>query len=419
MTDEVRSPFRFRYALILFLLMWGMLEGALLGLLAVGRSRDLWDYRPISTRSLNSTQRDLLQRMLSGEGYIRLDADLGWTTAAGGSSKDGLYHVNAQELRGERLYSREVPPGKIRLTTYGDSFTFGAFVRDGETWQAQLEAAEPGVEALNLGVNGYGPDQAYLRYGKTVDQFDANVVVIGYMSENISRLVNRFRPFYNPFEELILSKPRFELGEGDALTLNENPLRTPDDYRKLLRDPGEVLSALAEHDYWAQVRNRSSIVDILPSVKVAKILLYHVRHRTGPDYIFERNGTYRVASPAYRILVAVMERFYRAVEGRKQLPIVLIYPRPEDGASVPGYAPLLSFLSSRGMRYVDVLPELIKEVGSSHLIDLYFDGHLNARGNGIVARVMAKRLRELGLVESAAATPPTSPSSRRTPPLAD
>ncbi len=399
MVSKGGPPATLRYALLLLLLMWGVFEGALQGLLAVGRRMDKWDYRPISTRSLTPEQRDLVLQMLSGRGYVRLDAELGWTNAAGGRSKDGRYQINGQELRAERLFSRDIPPGKIRLATFGDSFTFGALVSADETWQAQLEASNPWIEILNFGVNGYGPDQAFLRYEQTIDQLDANVVVIGYMSENIARLVNRFRPFYMPLDEMVFSKPRFELGEGDALTLLENPLRTPDDFRKLLSEPGEVLSELAERDYWAHVRNQSSFVDMLPSLRVAKILLYHVRHRTDPDSLFEPDHTYRVASSAYRILVAVMERFYRAIEERKQIPIVLIYPRIEDRNGVPCYAPLLSYLESKGMRYVDVLPELIKEVGRSHVPELYFDGHLNGRGNGIVAREMARRLREFGIGE--------------------
>lgn len=391
-----RSSFRIHYALMLLLVMWGFLEGAFLALQAIGRRLNTWQYQPIETRILTPEQRDLILKMLSGEGYVRLDAELGWTNAAGGGSKDGLYRINVQELRADREYSQDVPSGKVRLATYGDSFTFGAFVKVEETWQSQLESANPQIEILNYGVSGYGPDQAYLRYARSRGQPDTDVVVIGYMSENIARLVNRFRPFYIPLEKFVFSKPRFELDEDENLILLENPLTTPDDYRRLLSDPGEVLAELAEHDYWAEVRNHSSSVDVLPSTRVFKILLYHLRRRAHPDHFYESDGTYRVTSPAYRILVSVMEKFYRAVEERGQIPIVLIYPRIEEGNGVPSYEPLLTFLESRGMRYVDVLPGLIEEVGVSNLPELYFDDHLNARGNGIVAREMTRRLQEIG-----------------------
>jgi hypothetical protein len=409
---ELRSPAGVRNVVALLLLMWAVFEGGLLGLLAAGRRMNLWEYRPISTRSLTPEQKDILQRMLAGEGFLREDAELGWTNRPGGASRDGLYHLNDQGIRAARHAAREIPPGKIRLTSYGDSFTFGAFVRDDETWQAQLEAAHPGIEALNLGVNGYGPDQAFLRYERTAGELDANVVVIGFMSENIGRVVSRFRPFYIPLEELICSKPRYLLGESGELTLLPNPLRSADDYRRLLSAPGDVLPALAEHDYWAEIRSRDSVLDVLPSVRVAKILLYHLRHRTHPDNLFDADDTYRVASPAYRILVKVLEKFYEAVEARGQAPIVLIYPRLEDASATrPSYAPLLSFLESKSMRHVEVLPELMEKVGRSHVSDLYFDGHLNARGNGIVATLMARSLHEFGLDGPVTGAPP-GPAAR-------
>jgi hypothetical protein len=386
---------RVRNASIVLLLMWGIVEAGLWGLLAFGRRMDKWDYRPIDTRALTPEQRSLVLQMLSGEGYIRLDPSLGWTSAAGGRSKDGLYRINGQELRADRLYTQHVPPGTLRLAAFGDSFTFGAFVDNAQTWEAQLEASDPRIEVLNYGVNGFGPDQAYLRYEQTAGHLGADVVVIGYMSENLARLVNRFRPYYIPLEKVVCSKPRYELGADDALTLLDNPLKTPEDYQRLLSDPGDVLPELAEHDYWAQMRNERAFVDILPSVRVVKILLHHLRRRVSEERIFETDGTYHVGSPAYRILVAVLERFYRSVEARSQIPIILIYPRLEDGNGRPSYAPLLTDLDSRHMRHIEVLPELVKEVGGSHLADLYFDGHLNAKGNGIVARQVARSLHEL------------------------
>jgi len=49
-----------------------------------------------------------------------------------------------------------------RISTYGDSFTHGDQVNDGETWQEQL-AARIGEPIRNYGVGGYSVYQAYLR----------------------------------------------------------------------------------------------------------------------------------------------------------------------------------------------------------------------------------------------------------------
>ena len=52
------------------------------------------------------------------------------------------------------------------------------------------------IEVLNLGVGGYGTDQAYLKYILTKKNLDADMVLIGYMSDNLNRNVNTFRTFY-------------------------------------------------------------------------------------------------------------------------------------------------------------------------------------------------------------------------------
>jgi lysophospholipase L1-like esterase len=60
-------------------------------------------------------------------------------------------------------------PAKRRIAVVGDSFTFGLEVRYEDTWPYQLERAlGPEFRVLNLGVDGYGVDQAFLRYRRDV-----------------------------------------------------------------------------------------------------------------------------------------------------------------------------------------------------------------------------------------------------------
>lgn len=60
---------------------------------------------------------------------------------------------------------------KKRFIVIGDSFPAGLFVAPEETFPKRLEVLLPDTEALNLGVQGYGPDQELLilrRYGKAL-----------------------------------------------------------------------------------------------------------------------------------------------------------------------------------------------------------------------------------------------------------
>ena len=66
-----------------------------------------------------------------------------------------------------------------------------------ESWGERLDSRIPEIEVLNFGVGAYGPGQAYLRYRKEAGPFHPDIVVIGFMSANIKRTVNTFRPFYS------------------------------------------------------------------------------------------------------------------------------------------------------------------------------------------------------------------------------
>src|SRR5262249_57725400 len=98
---------------------------------------------------------------------IQYDPDLGWVTAPQKDLPDldgpGMsVRTNAQGFRNTHAISLAVPAGKVRLLCSGDSFTFGYSVGNEHTWCQRLEALDPRFETVNLGVNGYGVDQAYL-----------------------------------------------------------------------------------------------------------------------------------------------------------------------------------------------------------------------------------------------------------------
>src|SRR5512147_1251033 len=96
--------------------------------------------------------------------YFCFDSDLGWCIRPNGVSKNGLFRANAVGLRGDRDYAPQPPTGVTRIAVFGESFVHGDKVANEETWPHLLEIAAADVEVLNFGVNGYGTDQALLRY---------------------------------------------------------------------------------------------------------------------------------------------------------------------------------------------------------------------------------------------------------------
>jgi hypothetical protein len=126
---------------------------------------------------------------------------------------------NARGLRGRRDHAYEKPAGTTRIVVLGDSFTFGEDVDDTETYSAQLEALLPGVEVLNLGVHGYGHDQMLIYLREEGLKYNPDVVLLGFLSDDMERNVLGFRDY---------AKPRFVL-EGGALVLRGSPVPPPEE----------------------------------------------------------------------------------------------------------------------------------------------------------------------------------------------
>jgi len=134
-----------------------------------------------------------------GEKFV-YDSDLGWRNAPEWSLEEPnlTITINSHGLRGpDRAYAK--PEGVRRILILGDSYTFGYGVSDDETYPAFLETklqAEPGdFQVINMGVNAYGTDQEYLTLLKEGTNYDPDIVVLAFFSENdfvdnLSRLLD-------------------------------------------------------------------------------------------------------------------------------------------------------------------------------------------------------------------------------------
>lgn len=155
--------------------------------------------------------------------FINLDRDLGWIPAANldGIEYEGVrIHTNASHMRG----AREIPlerTGATRIVTVGDSYTFGQCAEEDETFPAVIEQELPDTEVLNLGVMGYGQDQALIRLRRDGFPYRPDVVVFGFHGSDMRRNMLSFRDY---------GKPRFRLTEDGGLELQNTPIPEPDAY---------------------------------------------------------------------------------------------------------------------------------------------------------------------------------------------
>jgi hypothetical protein len=345
-------------------------------------------YKPLPS-VLSQEQKQLLKSRI--EDTIPLSGHhpvLGW------SPKPHMHtdkvRINSQGIRAEHDYSHAVDPRVIRVSAFGDSFTFGSEVDNEETWERQLEGLDSHFEVLNFGMGAYGLDQAYLRYLQDGVPFNSDIVVIGFMSENIYRNLNVFRPFYySSYSTNIYTKPRFSLENG-TLSLLKNPLTTIDDYTRFITHDEEVLQEIGHNDYFYWIKYRAGRMDRLPSVRLIKIATQNVKERLNPVVTLE--GSYAVSSEGFRLTTRLFEEFSCAALRHGSLPVIVIYPdlgdlRRQRNHQPRRYKPLLEHLHTKGFRYLDVLDDFVEHEPTLSVDRLTVGkwGHYSPLGNALVA----------------------------------
>lgn len=155
---------------------------------------------------INFINNDLNKNSLNAN--VRYDSLLGWVPKSNQSnkrfntSKDGIRHTDYHSINNNTIL------------TVGDSFTWGAEVKDNETWPYHLQKIS-GFNVLNGGVGAYGADQIILRAEQLYKIYKPNYVILSISEESIAQV--SFMS-YNGY-----SKPYF-IDEDGQITLKNQPV---------------------------------------------------------------------------------------------------------------------------------------------------------------------------------------------------
>lgn len=120
--------------------------------------------------------------------------------------------VNALGYRGAEV-AREKPPGEIRVFFAGDSFVFGDFVEDDQSYPARLEAALrescPAARVVNAGVGGTSivTHANMIRRGLPLDP---DLVLLNFTENDVGDLAAE--PMWDQLARNRAAKSRFPLG---------------------------------------------------------------------------------------------------------------------------------------------------------------------------------------------------------------
>jgi hypothetical protein len=273
--------------------------------------------------------------------------------------------INARGYRGPEYPSAPVP-GRVRLVMLGDSLAFGYGVADEETSSRQLERLEPSLEVVNLAVQGYGTDQALLRFEAEGLSYQPQTAILNFCTANDFRDNGARSAIY----DRAYPKPYFTLEDG-RLALHQEHL---------------ALSPAARLGLFLHQRS---------------ILFNALRHALTKAPSGEADPAPEHA-PDRELTVALVQRFGEVARANRVRLIVAIYPtlrdfikpsrRPQILTEAPGMDDVLR---------VDLRPRLeARGVNEQTFSQYSIDGsfHTNARGQRVVAEILADLLREAGVL---------------------
>ncbi|RJQ51347.1 MAG: hypothetical protein C4526_10200 [Nitrospiraceae bacterium] len=175
--------------------------------------------------------------------FARFDQELGWSYIPNKSSIHNTEHI-AKPVYFEENGFRAPYPGfefdysKPSILFIGDSFTMGHGLTYEESFVGKFSATIKGTpfQAVNLGVQGYGSDQALLALKRHLHKFNTKAVVYTYIEDHLLRNGNYDRAMLVPTAEFLGTKPQFALTVGKKLYLSKKPLLYKDYFRSYLID---------------------------------------------------------------------------------------------------------------------------------------------------------------------------------------
>jgi len=357
---------------------------------------------PRSWESESARNREILRQAAQRRSYLVPDADLGWAirpdarnrdynlefeleylrrarasshgdelAGAGprvSATDDSVYLSSTEGLRSQHAgISLSALPYRHRIALVGDSFTFGLEVRYEETWGHQLELAlGSDYQVLNFGVDGYGVDQAYLRYRRDATKWRPEIVVLGVVSDDLHRTMCVYGFLCFPGSQIPFSKPRF-LVEGDSLRRLDRPAIAADSIFSM-HSIGELPLIEYDHDYDPYEWDWHSY-DISYAIRY---LLSRYRRWSPPRAAVSDSALEAVNAALFRA-------FVRDVRNNGAAPVVLFFPSRSE-LSPTWHGPLVGrdVLRRSGVPFIDMTPCITRLPASERYVVLHFSPAANA-----------------------------------------
>jgi len=339
----------------------------------------------------------------AGGPLARIDPELGWTLRPNvvGLRSDELWQ---KDLRTNTLGFRDVEhagkaAGVTRVAVLGDSFVFGSGVRQDETLTHQLATRlGPSFEVVNLGVPGYGTDQALLTLRRWGPRLAPDVVLIEFFWNDI--MENASAKIYE------MEKPRFLLSDG-TLTLVPQGAASG---RSGLARLDELLGSRSH--FWSLVRRALGKPGGVEPEEWPVMLDLSLR-AAQPSRGAELELTWALldavalearALGATPLVFTVPPRFL--VDDAVKAKVLKVYGLGPDALDPDGFFRVKEACARHDLPVVDLLPAFGDATRAGEWLFLSTGIHWSAAGNALAARSLETAVRAAAPRRAASAAPP-------------
>ena len=345
-----------------------------------------WTVGP--ARRSKDYNRDLVRRVLSQLRYPQSISDYAARLQrAKMDSEDSIYLSSSEGIRSPRVgMSFASVPSRHRIAIVGDSFTFGLEVPYEDTWGHQLELAlGQGYQVLNFGVDGYGIDQAYLRYQRDVLSWYPDTVILGLINDDMRRTMCVYGFLCFPGGEIPFPKPRFVM-KRQKLSLLNHPLPTPESILEM-----HSITDLPFIDYDVSFERAEWEQRFYHYAYSVRLLLSRF-----PRWPVSRSTVSEEAIES--VNAELLRSFVRLARGQGSTPIVVYFPSTSDFVSDPTSRPVRTrvaqeVLRATGIPYVDMTDCVTQVPPAQRFVIL----HYSPAANVAVARCLRDAIRKEAL----------------------